>query len=178
MLGIKFGDLPEQALLAKYDHADCYQTEIEGMISHVDYVRAFYTSPLFKLERLILSWVAKRPSSDEQADQLAKGERRKFAVWDEEGRAKDQLLLCDHEGLTRSWLMVESISSEVSTEASNHANTEKTRLYFGSAVTINNSADKSKKSTELIFKALAGFHHLYSILLLSAAKSQLQKLKP
>ena len=35
----------------------------------------FYTGSLFKLERLLLAWIASRPSTDEQAKELACGIR-------------------------------------------------------------------------------------------------------
>jgi hypothetical protein len=46
-------------------------------------VQAFYTTPVFKLERTILKWLVTKPSSDAQA-----------------------VLLCDFKKRTRSWLMI------------------------------------------------------------------------
>ena len=67
---------------------------------------AFYTTWLFRLERWILRLAVARPSTDEEAHQLARGEREAFAAWSVEARAPDQLLMCDFTGRTRSWLMV------------------------------------------------------------------------
>ena len=47
------------------------QTEIPGRISFPEFVFAFYTTLLFKLERLILKWTVSKPSTDAQARQLA-----------------------------------------------------------------------------------------------------------
>jgi hypothetical protein len=71
--------LPPGALLAKYvregAYADCYVTDIAGAVSHAQYVEAFYTTAVFKLERLILKWAVSKPSTDGEARQLAAGTR-------------------------------------------------------------------------------------------------------
>src|SRR4051812_28810807 len=90
-----------------------------------EFVEAFYTTAVFKLERLLLRVFAARPSTDGQAGKLARGELSSFAAWSVEGRAPDQLLLSDFSGRTRSWLMV---------SASDEPGLACTRLYFGSAV--------------------------------------------
>ena len=83
MFGIQSCPLPESAPLARYrlDGAftDCYAVDIRGAISHARYVAAFYTTAVFKLERLILKWAVSRPSTDAQAEQLA-AENRRFKV--------------------------------------------------------------------------------------------------
>lgn len=100
-------ELPDEALLQTYQQAgaytDCFTTEIEVLISQTDFVEAFYTTPLFKLERLILC-CACLPSSDQQAAKLARGETQNFAAWKMEARNDQQLLMCDFRGRTRSWL--------------------------------------------------------------------------
>jgi hypothetical protein len=67
--------LPEQALLAKYArdgaYTDCYAAEIAWPVSLAEYVEAFYTGAVFKLERLMLGWFISRPSTDAQAKQRA-----------------------------------------------------------------------------------------------------------
>ena len=80
-----------------------------GEISLQEYVQAFYKSWLFRLERLILRWAVKKPSSDVDVDRLARGEAQVFAAWTVEDREQNQLLLCDFRGTTRSWLMVEPV---------------------------------------------------------------------
>jgi hypothetical protein len=71
--------LPAHALLTRYSdngaYADCFVADVAPGISHADYVTAFYTSWLFKLERLVLLCLVAKPSTDEQAGELARGER-------------------------------------------------------------------------------------------------------
>ena len=159
--------MPEHALLARYagkgGYADCYVTEIPGNFSHAEFVAAFYTTWLFKLERAILKFFVRRPSTDGEAQQLARGQRESFAAWTVEARAPNQLLLCDFLGSTRSWLMVES-----------RADGGATRLYFGSAVVPRVDTRTGEKKLGASFRALLGFHKRYSRALLSAARARLQ----
>jgi hypothetical protein len=154
--------LPDAALLRASagtgGYADCYATDLPRAVSHAQYVEAFYTTWLFKLERWILGWAVARPSTDAQARQLAAGSLDAFAAWSVEQRAPDQLLLRDMFGRTRSWLMVEPLAAGG------------TRLYFGSGVA-------SRKDGRLgsSFSLLLGFHKLYSRLLLGAARRRLQR---
>jgi len=146
--------LPEQALLAKYAqrgaYTDCYSTEISRPVSHAEYVEAFYTGAAFKLERLLLAWFASRPSTDAQA----------------KARSTDQLLMCDLSGRTRSWLMVAPLRTGDST---------RTRLYFGSAVVPVVDKASGQARIGFLFRALLGFHQLYSRVLLHAARSRLAR---
>jgi hypothetical protein len=143
-------------------YTDCYATDVPGAVSHARYVAAFYTTALFKLERLILKWVVSRPSTDAQAEQLAAGTIDRFAAWHVEARAEHQLLLCDFLGRTRSWLMV--VPSETG---------DATRLYFGSAVVPVQNARTGKPTLGPVYRALLGFHKIYSQALLRAAKARL-----
>jgi hypothetical protein len=164
-------ELPRGALLSKYQHegayADCYVTEVARRVSHAEYVEAFYTTALFKLERLLLSWLASKPSTDIQASQLAAGTLNSFAVWTVEARSADQLLMSDFQGRTRSWLMVTSSESSAY---------EDTRLYFGSAVVPVTGVKSGTRSLGLAFPLLLGFHKLYSRALLFAAESRLARM--
>jgi hypothetical protein len=137
------------------------------VISHAEYVEAFYTTAVFKLERLLLSWFVARPSTDAQAGELAAGNRTSFAAWSVEAREPDQLLLCDFQGRTRSWLM--------SAPASNN---QTTRLFFGSAVVpiVNRRTGEARMGSA--FRALLGFHKLYSRILLRAAVNRLARSQP
>jgi len=87
--------LPTHALLTKYANAgaytDCFVTEIARTVSHAEFVEAFYTGGLFKVERFLLRVFISRPSTDLQARQLAAGELNEFAAWRVEARAVDQL---------------------------------------------------------------------------------------
>ena len=151
-------ELPAGALLDRYRtsgaYADCYMTEVARAVSHPEFVEAFYTTALFKLERLILAFFASRPCTDAQVRQLARGELRSFAAWSVEDRSHNQVLLRDFTGRTRSWLMVSAGPDCIGT-----------RLYFGSAIVPVGPA----------FNALLGFHKLYSRLLLRAGASKLQR---
>lgn len=133
-------------------------------MTHSQYITAFYTTFLFKIERIVLKWAVSKPSTDTEAMQLAEKQRDSFAAWDVEARSDDQLLLCDFQGRTRSWLMVEAITS---------AQAPRTRLYFGSAV-VRNGEDK-KSSRPKAFGLLLAFHKLYSLALLYSAKKRLER---
>ena len=104
MSAIQACALPEQALLAKYTrddaYTDCYTTEVARPVSHAEYVEAFYTGAVFKLERLLLAWFVFRPSTDAQARELASGRLNTFAAWQVEARSTNQLLMCDLSGRT------------------------------------------------------------------------------
>jgi hypothetical protein len=168
MTAVRPCTLPDGALLSLYagaaGYADCYVAEVAGAVSHAEFVEAFYTSAVFKLERWVLHLLVSRPSTDAQARQLAQGELGAFAAWTVEGRAPNQLLLCDMAGRTRSWLMV---SPAAGGEAA------RTRLFFGSAVVPARNAATGRSSLGPVFKALLGFHKLYSRVLLGAARSRL-----
>lgn len=157
--------LPENALLRVYagngGYADCYATDLPGTVTHARYVEAFYCTWLFKLERFILKWAVSRPSTDEQARQLAAGTLEQFAAWSVEKRAENQLLLCDMYGRTRSWLMVAP-----------HGNG--TRLYFGSAVVPKRKPASDAPTLGWNFNVLLGFHKLYSRALLYSARMRLR----
>ncbi|MEN8205628.1 MAG: hypothetical protein ABFS24_06420 [Pseudomonadota bacterium] len=126
---------------------------------------AFYTTRVFKLERLILKLAVSRPSTDAQAKQLAAGSIDTFAAWDVEARSENQLLMCDFRSRTRSWLMVVPMESTGGT---------RTRLYFGSAVVPVRNSRTGKVTLGFVFRALLGFHRVYSVVLLSAARSRLE----
>ena len=163
---IRACELPEGALLRKYlsdgAYADCYATEVAGHISRAKFIEAFYTTRLFKLERLVLSLLAARPCTDEQVRQLAAGNRTSLAAWVVEDRAENQLLLSDFTGRTRTWLMNRPSPDLTSTE-----------LFFGSAVIPVVNERTGKAALGVSFRALLGFHKLYSRALLRAAVNRL-----
>lgn len=168
---IQIASLPEEALLRRYreqdrNYTDCYTTLVAGRHVLSDFVYAFYTTWLFKLERLIIKHLAHRPSTDAQARRLADGSGTAFAVWTVEARNDAQLLLCDHREKTRSWLMVEAVDDS------------QTLLRFGSAVVA--TADGTAEAPEIGtgFRWLLGFHKLYSRALLYCARTRLQRLAP
>lgn len=165
---IHVGALPPDALLVPYRsrgaYTDCYHMDLPGAVTLQAYVEAFYTTRLFKVERLLLRWLARRPSTDVQARQLAHGQATAFAAWTVEARAPDQLLLCDFMKRTRSWLMVQPVAG---------GGAQATRLYFGTAVVPLSTAASGQASFGLAFHALGGFHRLYSRALMRAARQRL-----
>ena len=173
MSSIQPCSLPDNALLDAYRangaYTDCYATDIVGSVSHQQFVTAFYTTFLFKLERVILKWAVSKPSTDAQAEQLASGTADAFAAWNVEKRYENQLLLCDLTGRTRSWLMVAPLKTERGPA---------TRLYFGSAIVPTRDAKTGQLALGSGFRALLGFHKAYSRALLYAARSRLQGIAP
>jgi hypothetical protein len=147
--------------LSAGEYVDCYFTDLAQPVTFARFVEAFYTTAIFKTERLILRLVS-RPSTDAEAAQLARGERESFAAWSVASRAPDQLLLRDFTGRTYSWLMV------AATDPGG------TRLYFGSVVTRVRDARTGAESLGPVHGRLLGFHKLYSRLLLSAAARKLR----
>jgi hypothetical protein len=153
--------LPDNALLARYrasgDYTDCYQITVPHPVSLADFMAAFYTTRVFKLERWLLAHLARMPSTDEEARALAQGQITRFAAWQVEAREGDQALLAA--GRTRSWLMVLSRPDGACTT-----------LCFGSAV-----VQRRRGGLGWPFRALLGFHKLYSRILLAAAARRLAR---
>lgn len=176
MFGIRSCPVPDTAMLGKYQngsmpespqaYADCYSVEVRGVVMLSDFVFAFYTTPIFKLERVILKYLAGKASSDSEARQLARGSANSFAAWNVEQRDEEQLLMSDFRGRTRSWFMV---TPTVNTSDS------KTVLWFGSAVVPRQNRKPGKQELGRAFTLLLGFHKLYSKALLYATKFRLEK---
>lgn len=162
--------IPESAFLARYvgaeGYADCYFVELERTVSQAEFVEAFYTTFVFRLERFILKWLVDRPSTDADVRNLALGASTSFAAWTVEDRGPNQLLLADFMGRTRSWLMAVPIERGAGHPA--------TRLYFGSAVVPRLNKKTGKKELGSTHSALLGFHKMYSRVLLRAASNRLQ----
>jgi hypothetical protein len=170
MFSIRSHPLPEHALLAAYrrngSYTDCYVTEIDRVVVQAEYVAAFYTAWLFRIERWILAVAVRRPSTDVEARAVATGSGERFAAWRVEARTGDQLLMCDFVARTRSWFMTEAIEVD---------GRPGTRLYFGSAVVAVEDA-RGRRRMGFTFGALLGFHRLYSIALLATARARLRRI--
>jgi len=136
-------------------------TEISGPVSFSEFIFSFYTTPLFKIERLILKLTVSKPSTDAQAGQLADSVNEKFAAWHVESRSENEILMCDFLGRTRSWFKVIPVSETC------------TQVYFGSAISSSQNPKTGKLSLGFGYKALLGFHQIYSILLLHFARSRI-----
>ncbi len=172
MLSIESGDLPQQALLRGLQregvYTDCYWCDVPRSVSQAEYVEAFYTSGVFRVERFLLAQFVGKPSTDLQAQQLGVGTRDSFAAWRVEARRADQLLLADFMGRTRSWLMTAPVS---------FAGQRGTRLYFGSSVNLPRPRRDASSLTLSIgaarWQLLLGFHRMYSRVLLVAVRWRL-----
>ena len=166
MTNIQLCDVPMHVFLRRYKdchgYADCYTVEVPGAFTQQQFVEAFYTSALFKLERTMLRYLASRPATDADAKLLAAGEVSRFSAWRVEAQSASELLLADFTGRTRSWLMVAPGTQPAHT-----------RLYFGSAVVPQASRGAGAPGMGWPFHALLGFHRLYSRLLLGAARRRL-----
>lgn len=163
--------IPEGTILHEYASkdgffADCYAVELDAEISFAQYTAAFYSTRIFKVERLILRFAAAAPSTDQEARQLGLGETNQFAIWRVATRLDNQLLM-ETKGRTRSWFMVENLA---------HKGAPKTRLLFGSIVAPINGAGPDKPKMGRLFSALLGIHTLYSKALLRAARARLLRL--
>ncbi|TMM54995.1 hypothetical protein [Sulfitobacter sabulilitoris] len=167
MMGIEAKEVPHTALLARYVqrpgcYTDAFMCRVRGDISLARFVAAFYTTPLFRLERGVLRVLLARRSTDRQAHALGAGDADSFAVWWMEARTADQLLLCDLSGRTRSWFMVVPRDGA-------------TQLWFGSAVVppgagigTPTALARSPQRSRVLALLLAP-HRIYSRALLASA---------
>ena len=165
MQTVQIAPLPPGALLEGYAkgdaYTDCYVVELAHPASLEEFVVAFYTTPLFKLERWILSKMLGFTSTDNGARELAQGKVEVFSAWRVEARESGQIVLAA--GRTRSWLMATPQSDTPAAGA---------RLFFGSAV-----VPRKRGGFGWQFSTLLGFHKLYSRALLAAAARRLAKHK-
>jgi hypothetical protein len=155
-------ELPPDAALSAYAsngaYTDCFAVVLPRAVSQAEYVEAFYTSAVFKVERWLIARFLSRPSTDCQAQLLAQGALSAFAAWSVEQHKTNELVLAA--GRTRSWLIASTSCA---------AGVPSTKLYFGSAVIPRHSGDAERAMMGWQFRALLGFHKLYSRVLLSAA---------
>jgi len=170
MLSVEKCPVAANTMLEKYSihgaYVDCYSTQVSGQVSFSEFILAFYTTPLFRLERLVLKLAVSKPSTDIQVRQLADGTSKEFAAWHVEDRSENEMLLSDFGGRTRSWLMTIPI---------NTVRNPQTRLYFGSAVVPIQNAETGELSLGFGFQFLLEFHQIYSILLLYSARSNIKR---
>lgn len=157
---------PSDSLLARLAaerqaFADAYTLDLPRAVTLAEFVEAFYTTRLFKLERLVLTLLG-RPSSDAAARALAQGQVQRFAAWTVQARTADELLMHEDTGATRSWFKVEAGEGGG------------TRLWFGSAVVPRRRRGPGgEPRMGWAFHALLGVHRAYSRALLAAAARRL-----
>lgn len=165
--------LPGNSLLRRYadgadagagHYTDCFSADVEGDVSLTEFVTAFYTTPLFRIERIILRWLARRPSSDADVTALASARADAFAAWTVERRERTQLLMADVSGRTRSWFMVDPAPRCGAA----------TRLFFGSAV-LRDRAAPTMPVHGFGFRTVIRFHRGYSVALLWSARRRLHR---
>jgi len=144
-------------------YGDCFSIPVDRVVSLADFVFAFYTSPVFRIERLLLRALVGAPSSDSDARALADGSAASFAVWYVGERTATQLLMCDRYERTRSWFRVVAL------------NGGRTLLQFGSAVAAARADQAGGTALGRTFPLLLRFHVLYSQVLLHAAKVAVMK---
>lgn len=154
--------VPKDALLHRYvdkpgAYTDCFEVMSPLSVTHVEFIEAFYTTWLFRLERVILAAVLCRGVSDTEVIALAEGREDNFAVWTVEDRMSDQILLQDASGQTCSYLAVVGKEGGV------------THLIFGSAVFAKTG------EMPLWIKALIPAHRFYSKALLRLAEWKIRK---
>jgi hypothetical protein len=165
--------VPEESLLKTFrggvrpdrwgHQGDCFSVSVDRLVSLADFVFAFYTSPVFRIERVILAVVAKSPSSDVQARAVAEGKGDEFAIWRVAERKETQLLMCDRYEKTRSWFRVVPVGDRA------------TIMQFGSAVASRRDPQTGVVSMSRRFRWLMGFHVLYSRVLLGAARNRVMR---
>ena len=165
--------VPDDALLRTYrggarpehwgHYGDCFSVTVDRSVNLSDLVFAFYTSRVFRVERLILRLLAGAPSTDAEARAVAEGAGTSFAVWRVGQRTATQLLMRDRYEKTRSWFRVVSLGSG------------RTLLQFGSAVAATPHGRTGVPAMGAGFRLLMGFHVLYSRILLNAARRGVMK---
>lgn len=152
-------------------YVDCFVATVPRVVTQAQFIEAFYTTAVFAVERFILRWLVNKPSTHEQARQLARGQADTFAAWRVVQRGPNELLLEDFTGRTMSWLMVERV--DVGGGEGDNAGSAPTRIYFGSAVGSRLRDAQGRASMGWVFHLLLGFHKAYSRVLLGAAFKRL-----
>ena len=158
---------PEGSLIGVFvqapaHYSDAFMADISGPVSLSDVIRAFYTTPLFRAERVVLRLAGLR-GGDADVARLAEGTTDRFAAWQVEARREDEILLADVSGRTKSWLAVRAEGDKAGA----------TRVYFGSVIVP--AGTKGHAALGPVFRVLIGPHRLYSRLLLAAALRRLQR---
>jgi hypothetical protein len=163
--------VPDSSLLRSYraplnadawnEFIDCFAAGVAGTVSLAEFIRAFYDSLPFRLERRIIQVLIGRPSTTQDVQALANGTAEYFAAWVVLERTDTQILLGDFRGQTRSWLAVRPLPGGG------------TQLLFGSGIRSVPDPVTGAPTRSWGFRALGGFHLLYSRVLLGAARRRL-----
>lgn len=144
---------PMAARLGHY--ADCFELLHDNDIALAQFVTAFYAQWLFRAERVVLSALARAPSTDRDLAALASGTGTRFAVWTVRARTQDEVLLMQKGGHTYSWLQAGAGA-----------------LRFGSVV-VPGVGRGGQPNMSPVFSSLIKPHKLYSRALLAGAARRL-----
>ena len=147
--------LPPGTLLERYcgkgAYVDCLECQVPQVVNLALLIGAFYNSRAFRPERWAIGALLGLRATNADVAMLAAGETERFSAWTVEARTGSQIVMCDYQGRTRSWLMVAP-------------NGPGTVVRFGSAVLA-----QPKGYERFLFKALTGFHSFYARRLLTSA---------
>jgi hypothetical protein len=146
-------------------YADCFSLTIDREVDLADFVFAFYTSPVFRIEGFILRLLLGASSGRADARAVADGTSESFSAWYVGQRTATELLMCDRYERTRSWFCVAPAAGGG------------TRLQFGSAVAAKRDEKTGAPASGGRFHFLLWFHIVYSQVLLRAAKLNLRPLE-
>lgn len=167
---VSAGSEPDAALIREYarlpgGYVDCFYADVGGRVTLSDYIEAFFSTPVFRAERLMLNLTANGRSNRQSASELASGSSDKMAIWTTQARDDAQILMIAGNGPVFTWLMVE----EAQTDAFS------SRLYFGSAVLPTATGKDGTPKMAAGFRVFLGLHIFYSRLLLWWAARDLDR---
>ncbi len=153
-------DPPDDALITPFvtkekHYTDAFMVDVAGPVTLPEFIQSFYTTPLFRAERLVLRVLAKAPSTRTDVDALADGASDRFAVWQVNGRTETEILLDAKDGRTKSWLRVTPDGDGVI-------------LWFGSVV-VPARNKRGQLVLGPVFDSLLTPHRIYSRMLLGSA---------
>ncbi len=161
--------VPDFSLLRSYrspahanawqQYMDCFVADVAGIVTLSQYIEAFYSSLPFRMERRLIQWLIGKKSSADDVRALASGRAETLSAWVVLARTDNQILLGDYQSNTRSWLALLPLSSG-----------KVTRLHFGSGIRSVRDPETGEPTMTWGFRALGGFHILYSKILLAAAR--------
>ncbi|MFT6557059.1 hypothetical protein [Sneathiella sp.] len=161
-------NIPDSSYMQVYDKTPGCQTDafcfkVDFSVSLEHFIHAFFDSPIFRLERLLIRILTRKQAGLIQVKKLASGTEKTFAVWQVAKRSNREILMKVGTGPIRSWL------------AAYPDQEGRTSLYFGSAVLPTKGGKNGSQQVGFLFQATAWFHEFYSRLLLQSAAKNLAK---
>lgn len=170
MLNVISRSIPDGALISKYaivpgGYTDCFSVDVSRKVILNEFILEFFSTPIFRIERLILAILPSGRSTRQDIADLASGLSETMAIWKVETRFDTQLIMSAGSGPVRTWLMVVEDQPEPGYS----------RLYFGSAVLPTKTGRDGQKKLGKGFHLLSGFHNYYSRLLLWMAAYRLAR---